>query len=85
MDCNDLRTKMAELMTVPDTYDNVKILCVTETMFDNDILDAEISIPNFKKFFRNDRCSGKEGVDLASMCMILFMQQKLIHLYAMIH
>ena len=59
--CNGLRNKMSELMTVPGTYNgNVKIICVTETMFDSDIERAEIDIPNFTPF-RKDRQTGKEG------------------------
>ena len=59
--CNDLRNKMAELMMVPETYgNNLKIMCVTETMFDSDMQTAEINIPNFVSF-RKDRLSGKEG------------------------
>ena len=42
--CNDLRNKMGELMMVPETYgSNLKIICVTETMFDSDMQTAEIN------------------------------------------
>ena len=58
--CNDLRNKLDDLRLVPETYKNVKIICVTETMFNNDIESAEIAIPNFTPF-RKDRISGKEG------------------------
>ena len=52
---------MGELMTVPETYGGkVKIICVTETMFDCDIERAEINVPNFTPF-RKDRQNGKEG------------------------
>ena len=48
-------------MTVPETYGGkVKIICVTETMFDCDIERAEINVPNFTPF-RKDRQNGKEG------------------------
>ena len=59
--CNDLRNKMGELMMVPETYgSNLKIICVTETMFDSDMQTAEINIPNFVPY-RKDRLNGKEG------------------------
>ena len=59
--CNDLRNKMAELMIIPEMYDGrIKILCVTETMFSEDMLTAEIKIPNFTPF-RKDRQNNKEG------------------------
>ena len=48
-------------MMVPETYNGkVKIICVTETMFDKDIEMPEIKIPNFTPF-RKDRDNGKEG------------------------
>ena len=58
--CNDLRNKLDELRLIPETYKNVKIICVTETMFNKDIESAEIAIPNFTPF-RKDRICGKEG------------------------
>ena len=48
-------------MMVPETYgSNLKIICVTETMFDSDMQTAEINIPNFVPY-RKDRLNGKEG------------------------
>ena len=59
--CNDLRNKMGELMMVPETYgSDLKIICVTKTMFDSDMQTAEINIPNFVPY-RKDRLNGKEG------------------------
>ena len=56
---NDLKNKIAELSIVSSDK-NCDILCITETFFNKDILDAEISIPNFK-IFRADRETGKGG------------------------
>ena len=58
--CNDLRNKIPELQVVSQTYQNCKIMCITETMFTSDILDAEVNIPNFN-IYRVDRGSGKGG------------------------
>ena len=56
---NDLRNKFHELSLVAKQFD-CKLLCVTETMFSNEILDSEIFIPNFK-IFRTDRIGKKGG------------------------
>ena len=60
--CNDLRNKIPELQVVSQTYQNCKIMCITETMFTSDILDAEVNIPNFN-IYRGDRDNGKCGGD----------------------
>ena len=51
--------KIAELSMVASDK-NCDVLCVTETFFNKDILDAEISIPNYR-VFRADRKTGKGG------------------------
>jgi hypothetical protein len=56
----DLRNKLPELITVSNTYKNCKVICVTETKFHSEILDAEINIPNFT-VYRSDRANGKSG------------------------
>ena len=56
----DLRNKLPELITVSNAYKNCKIICVTETKFHSEILDAEINIPNFT-VYRSDRANGKSG------------------------
>ncbi len=45
---------------VSNTYKNCKILCITETKFHSDIIDAEINVPNFTAY-RKDRANGKSG------------------------
>ena len=50
---NDLKNKIHELELTAKLND-CKVLCVTETMFSDDIIDAEVSIANFK-LFRVDR------------------------------
>ena len=50
---NSLYNKLNELKTAIKLY-NVSIICVTETHFDTDILEAEIEIPGFL-CFRGDR------------------------------
>lgn len=56
---NDLKNKTNELSILANQLE-CKILCITETMFNTDILDSEISIPNFK-VYRTDRTVGKGG------------------------
>ena len=50
---NDLKNKIHELELAAKLSD-CKVLGVTETMFSDDIMDAEVSIANFK-LFRIDR------------------------------
>ena len=50
---NDLKNKIHEL-ELTAKHNDCKVLCVTETMFSDDIIDAEVSIANFK-LFRVDR------------------------------
>ena len=50
---NSLYNKMTELMVLSETHD-VQIICVTESWLNSDIVDAEVSIPNFN-LFRADR------------------------------
>lgn len=58
---NDLKNKTNELAIISsDDELNCRVLCITETMFSSKILDAEISVPNFK-LFRNDRLGSKGG------------------------
>ena len=46
--------KIDELKNCLLIYDNIEIVCVTETHLNNSILDSELSIDGFK-FFRKDR------------------------------
>ena len=50
---NCLTNKVTELSLVPESQ-SVGIICLTETHLTNDILDGEITIPNFE-VFREDR------------------------------
>ena len=56
---NDLKNKLSELSIVAST-NNCKVLGITETMFHNELLEAEVSIANFK-LYRVDRQSKKGG------------------------
>ena len=50
---NGLYNKLSELKTCLEIY-NINIACTTETHFNAEVLDAEISITGFK-FYRKDR------------------------------
>ena len=56
---NDLKNKVRELELAAKLND-CKVLGVTETMFSDEIVDAEVSIANFK-LFRVDRQSKGGG------------------------
>ena len=72
---NDLRNKIHELSLVANEYE-CKVLCVTETMFHDEILDAEIFVPNFKIFRTTE--SKKRVADLVYMFMTLCQPQFLM-------
>ena len=50
---NSLYNKFCELRNAVSLYQS-DIVCINETHFNNEIIDAEISIPGFK-IFRKDR------------------------------
>ena len=62
---NSLYNKMTELMVLSETHD-VQIICVTESWLNSDIVDAEVSIPNFN-LFRADRPNNTRFGDLLSL------------------
>ena len=62
---NSLYNKMTELMVLSETHD-VQIICVTESWLNSDIVDAEVSIPNFN-LFRADRPNDTRFGDLLSL------------------
>ena len=62
---NFLYNKMTELMVLSETHD-VQIICVTESWLNSDIVDAEVSIPNFN-LFRADRPNDTRFGDLLSL------------------
>ena len=53
---NSLLNKVTELTVMSESY-NVQVICITETWLNADILDAEVTIPNFN-IFREDRSNG---------------------------
>ena len=58
---NGLKNKLSELSFVSsDEQFGFKLLCVTETMFQPSMFDAELNIPNFK-LFRQDRLNSEGG------------------------
>ena len=57
-DC--LLNKMSELRVVM-SQNQYQVICVTESNLNDDILEAEIQIPNFSKVFVANRKSGEKG------------------------
>ena len=52
---NGLKNKLSELdLIASDEQCNFKLLCITETMFQPEMCDAELNISNFR-LFRKDR------------------------------
>ncbi len=56
---NDLKNKVGELISIVMIHD-IDIICITETMFSEDVFDAEVVLSGFS-LFRSDRISGKGG------------------------
>jgi len=50
---NSLFNKITELTIIAASYD-VQVICITETWLSSEVLDAEVSIPNYN-IFREDR------------------------------
>ena len=67
---NHLPNKVSEL-SVLAVLKKLKIMCVTETHFKEEITDAEISIPNFV-VHREDRCGNTKGGGRQFTHIILF-------------
>ena len=57
--CNGLRNKLSQLR-LDSSCEKYDVICVTETMLNDEILNAEISIANFN-IFRSDRLRGHGG------------------------
>ena len=59
---NGLTNKIDELRACLSVYDNISVICITETHLKNTVLDAEIEIEGYR-FFRKDRNFNIKGND----------------------
>ena len=59
---NGLTNKIDELRACLSIYDNISVICITETHLKNTVLDAEIEIEGYR-FFRKDRNFNIKGND----------------------
>ena len=57
---NSLLNKVTELTVMSESY-NVQVICITETWLNADILDAEVTIPNFNIFLEDRSSSSRYG------------------------
>ena len=62
---NGLINKMDEIRTCLCVYDDINVLCITETHLKKSVLDAEIEIEGYK-FFRKDRNFNIKNNDIAT-------------------